>query len=956
MVSYYTQSPLTATHPPAVGYPSQLPRSNGISIWIPHSEWESHLEIPQVQEANGRPQDRVEWESIETTQMQEANGRLQDQVHFERQEGLTQAAEPGSSFYNGKAKSSLHFASSKKPQEDRPRAPPELAAATEAENPPLPGDPFMAMPKRPKRDPKCLGIDKDLASCTDERAVLEEAMRRQQDMDGVNWANVLYQIANLQKRPGPRTVSFNDERWQRIWVAIRQHHEGLTGRDTANVLWSMTKINSNELDIFAKVATSLCTKLAVIDPISVSKAAWAIALGSLENRGERFRVFNQLAVQVVLRANMFPLGALSMSAYAFAKGEYRNASFYAAISCALLRYPSLDLRPVDVCNVVWAFCTVGYRDDALFDRICETQLLRREVLEQFNPQDISNTAWGFSKVGYIHEEAMAALGTEALRQQHKFKPLHFTNMLYAFANMALQGPPGLLGKLADAAMLRIADFDERHLAITVWSFSKLNEEHRILFAVADELVSPGRIGKLNSRGLSMLFLAYSRLGRLDVVDSIQQILRQHRVPLGSSGFSALLMAAEHAGSAEREIAVHEHLVEEADDPRMAIAIRNSAVLRLAKRGKKEEAVRLLCEMRESKCWDPVSTRLLLRLAPDLVRGDERQCEADGVNHANHKVSSGITPIAATRQNEERAYVREFQALQAVIHGGAPPGDPQACKDAVTKYSEDRSLWLKITAWEKGTVLHEVARHGTGPKVAVELGGYVGYSAMNMAIAVRPRGGRVVSIEVDPFHAIIARNMVEYAGLSDVVDIWIGYSYDVIPRLLDCWGPRSVGLVFMDQKGTRFHTDLGLFEELELLADDAVVLADNVLKPGAPVYIWHLCKGPYKSCTAVSVREFLLQSEDWMVMAFYDRSGKPVPKVPPELYRLAFQSDNFRKKSMFDSICPQKNEWWDFSKDFMDTLEREGTKPRVVGLHGRDNPIITPEDVAGIFQAAGRPVF
>ena len=42
-------------------------------------------------------------------------------------------------------------------------------------------------------------------------------------------------------------------------------------------------------------------------------------------------------------------------------------------------------------------------------------------------------------------------------------------------------------------------------------------------------------------------------------------------------------------------------------------------------------------------------------------------------------------------------------------------------------------------------------------------------------------------------------MIEYAGLSDTVDVWTGYSYDSIPHLLEKYGPRSVDLVFMDQK-------------------------------------------------------------------------------------------------------------------------------------------------------------
>merc|ERR1711862_85386 len=172
-------------------------------------------------------------------------------------------------------------------------------------------------------------------------------------------------------------------------------------------------------------------------------------------------------------------------------------------------------------------------------------------------------------------------------------------------------------------------------------------------------------------------------------------------------------------------------------------------------------------------------------------------------------------------------------------------------------------------------------------------------------------------------------------------------------LLDLYGPRSIGMVFMDQKGTRFHTDLGLMEDLDLLAEGAVILADNVLKPGAPLYIWELAAGPFTNLTAVSVREFLLQSEDWMVLGFHDvRRGK-TPDPPHELWRLAFESDAFRKRSMFDSVAPSKSDWWAFSQRFNNGLQYSGCMPRIVGLHGRDNPVIQPADVIAIFERAGR---
>lgn len=47
----------------------------------------------------------------------------------------------------------------------------------------------------------------------------------------------------------------------------------------------------------------------------------------------------------------------------------------------------------------------------------------------------------------------------------------------------------------------------------------------------------------------------------------------------------------------------------------------------------------------------------------------------------------------------------------------------------------------------------------------------------------------------------------------------------------------------------------------------------------------------------------------------------------------------------------RSDWWKFSQGFVTGLELCGCKPRIVGLHGRDNPKITPEDVARIFRTA-----
>eukprot|EP00439_Symbiodinium_sp_Y106_P017655 s7836_g2.t1 len=45
------------------------------------------------------------------------------------------------------------------------------------------------------------------------------------------------------------------------------------------------------------------------------------------------------------------------------------------------------------------------------------------------------------------------------------------------------------------------------------------------------------------------------------------------------------------------------------------------------------------------------------------------------------------------------------------------------------------------------------------------------------------------------------------------------------------------------------------EEINILADNAVVVADNVLKPGAPYHVWRISTLPHYATDIIDLREF-----------------------------------------------------------------------------------------------------
>ena len=95
---------------------------------------------------------------------------------------------------------------------------------------------------------------------------------------------------------------------------------------------------------------------------------------------------------------------------------------------------------------------------------------------------------------------------------------------------------------------------------------------------------------------------------------------------------------------------------------------------------------------------------------------------------------------------------------------------------IERFSWDTGAWLKIAGDEKGAVLDDLVTF-TQARLVLEFGCYVGYSSIRMARLLRLWQGRVLSVEVDPVHACIARSMLELAGLASNVDVHIGKPCD-----------------------------------------------------------------------------------------------------------------------------------------------------------------------------------
>ena len=125
---------------------------------------------------------------------------------------------------------------------------------------------------------------------------------------------------------------------------------------------------------------------------------------------------------------------------------------------------------------------------------------------------------------------------------------------------------------------------------------------------------------------------------------------------------------------------------------------------------------------------------------------------------------------------------------------------------------------------QGKLLYLLARV-TGAKRILELGTLGGFSTIWMARAL-PTGGRLITMEIDPGHAEVARQNIQRAGLSDRVDILIGKALDLLPTLAK---EKPFDLIFIDADKPPYTE---YFEwAVRLSRPGTLIIADNVVREG-----------------------------------------------------------------------------------------------------------------------------
>ena len=111
---------------------------------------------------------------------------------------------------------------------------------------------------------------------------------------------------------------------------------------------------------------------------------------------------------------------------------------------------------------------------------------------------------------------------------------------------------------------------------------------------------------------------------------------------------------------------------------------------------------------------------------------------------------------------------------------------------------------------------------------LEIGTLGGYSTIWIARAL-PADGRVITLEIDPKHAAVARANIARAGLPAKVEVMVGKAIESLPQI-DASSAGPFDLVFID--ADKVSTPDYLTWAFRLTKPGSLIIVDNVVRNGA----------------------------------------------------------------------------------------------------------------------------
>jgi len=167
----------------------------------------------------------------------------------------------------------------------------------------------------------------------------------------------------------------------------------------------------------------------------------------------------------------------------------------------------------------------------------------------------------------------------------------------------------------------------------------------------------------------------------------------------------------------------------------------------------------------------------------------------------------------------------FESVDRYIEGLFVPDDA-ALKGALAATNDAGMPAIQVSP-SQGKFLYLLTRM-CGARRILEVGALGGYSTIWLARAL-PSDGALISLEVDPKHADVARTNLARAGFTDNVEVRVGSALDTLPQLA-VQNVAPFDLIFIDADKANYPAYLD--HSLRLTRRGSVIIADNVVRQGA----------------------------------------------------------------------------------------------------------------------------
>ena len=153
--------------------------------------------------------------------------------------------------------------------------------------------------------------------------------------------------------------------------------------------------------------------------------------------------------------------------------------------------------------------------------------------------------------------------------------------------------------------------------------------------------------------------------------------------------------------------------------------------------------------------------------------------------------------------------------------------PDAALDHALRASAEAGLPAISVSSAQGKLLHLLAK-AVNARNILEIGTLGGYSTIWLARAL-PLDGRLITLEIDPKCAEVARKNIAHAGVAKLVELRLGPALDALPRLV-AEKRAPFDLIFIDADKSGYPDYLPW--ALNLSRRGSLIIADNVVRKGA----------------------------------------------------------------------------------------------------------------------------